>query len=314
MRIHFSTIARTLPLLGLLLASVAVPAFAQDLLTIKHAKGETQVAKLPKTVAVLDWATLDTLAALGVEAQGIPKSNAAPITLSQYNDPRFVRAGTLFEPDYEVLKSMKPDLIILGGRGSREYEKVAEYGPTLVITADADDMLGSVIRNTEQLAQIFDRQQEAKVLIDKLQASVKQLHTLSADKGTGLTVLTSGGKMSAFGPGSRFGMIHDVFGVQPAVVTKKDGRHGQSVAYEFLLEANPDWLFVMDRDAAIGREGVAAKQMMDNELVQATTAGAKGQIVYLDPASWYLMGNSGISVMQNSVDQLSAEFSKASAK
>lgn len=90
------------------------------------------------------------------------------------------------------------------------YQQVSEYGPTLVLTPDANDMLGSVIRNVDILAQIFDRQQQATALTNKLQASVKQLQTLSAKKGTGLTLLTSGGKMSAFGHGSRFGMIHDV--------------------------------------------------------------------------------------------------------
>lgn len=67
----------------------------------------------------------------------------------------------------------------------------------------------------------------------------------------------------------------------------------------------------MDRDAAIGREGVAAAQLMDNELVKATTAGQKGQIVYLDPVSWYLLDNSGIGVMQTSVDALIEAFAAA---
>lgn len=66
----------------------------------------------------------------------------------------------------------------------------------------------------------------------------------------------------------------------------------------------------MDRDAAIGREGVAAQRMMDNELVQATTAGAKGQIVYLEPVSWYLLDNSGLGVMQSNVDRLLDVFTK----
>jgi iron complex transport system substrate-binding protein len=86
------------------------------------------------------------------------------------------------------------------------------------------------------------------------------------------------------------------------------------VSFEFLLEADPDWLFVMDRDAAIGREGTAAAELMNNELVAATSAGSKDQIVYLDPASWYLLDNSGIGVMQNSVNELIKVFSAAAAR
>lgn len=311
MRLNLSAIFRVLPLvLSLLVASPILSVQAEELLTIKHAQGQTQVKKLPKTVAVLDWSTLDTMAALGVEAQGIPNSNVLPPMLEQYADPRFIKVGTLFEPDYEALQNLKPDLIILGRRAGGKYAEVSKYGPTLDLTPDPSDMLNSVVRNTEILGQIFDREQQSQELTEKLQTSVKKLQTLSADQGTGLTILTTGGKMSAFGIGTRFGMIHDVFGVKPAVADLKVGRHGQAVSYEFLLEANPDWLFVMDRDAAIGREGVASQQMMDNELVAATEAGAKEQIVYLEPVSWYLLDNSGLGVMQDNVDRLLQIFAK----
>lgn len=310
MRANVVAVLRAVPLLSLLMLGLAASVQAQDTMTIKHAQGETLVPKQPKTVAVLDWSTLDTLAALGVEAQGIPQSNILPPMLEQYADARFVRVGTLFEPDYEALQNLKPDLIILGRRAASEYQEVANYGPTLDLTPDPSDMVGSVVRNTEILGQIFDREAQAAELTAKLKASVEQLQALSAEQGTGLTLLTSGGKMSAFGVGTRFGMINDVFGVEPAVADLKVGRHGQAVSYEFLLEANPDWLFVMDRDAAIGREGVAAQQMMDNELVQATNAGAKEQIVYLEPVSWYLLDNSGLRVLQDNVDQLTQVFAK----
>lgn len=310
MRMPFSAALRFLPALSLVVASAAVSVQAEELLTIEHGQGQTQVQKQPKTVAVLDWSTLDTMAALGVQAQGIPSSAIVPPMLKEYADTQFVKVGTLFEPDFEALKNLKPDLIILGRRASDQYAEVTKYGPTLDLTPNPSDMLGSVVRNTEILGQIFDREEKATELTTKLKASVEALQAQSKDKGTGLTLLTTGGKMSAFGLGTRFGMIHDVFGVTPAVADLKVGRHGQSVSYEFLLEANPDWIFVMDRDAAIGREGVASKQMMDNELVKATTAGQKDQIVYLEPVSWYLLDNSGLRVMQNSVDNLLSVFTK----
>src|SRR5690554_2176242 len=115
MRLNLSAVFRVLPsVLSLFLASAAFSVQAQELLTIEHAQGQTQVKKLPKTVAVLDWSTLDTMAALGLEAQGIPNSNVLPPMLEQYADERFVKVGTLFEPDYEALQNFKPDLIILG--------------------------------------------------------------------------------------------------------------------------------------------------------------------------------------------------------
>ena len=89
MRANVVAVLRAVPLLSLLMLGLAASVQAQDTMTIKHAQGETLVPKQPKTVAVLDWSTLDTLAALGVEAQGIPQSNILPPMLEQYADARF---------------------------------------------------------------------------------------------------------------------------------------------------------------------------------------------------------------------------------
>lgn len=293
--------------LAIILGAGAVQA---DTVRITHSSGETEVPVQPQKVVVLDWSTLDTLAQLGVMVSGIP-SSTPPELLSQYREGEFIRAGSLFEPDLEVLRSTQPDLIILGRRAQDKYEEVSSFGTTIDLTPDPHDLLGSVERNTRLLGEIFARQDRAAELVAQLRSSVRELNDLASEQGDGLLILTTGGRMAAFGKGTRFGLIHDVFGVEQAVDELQAGRHGQSVSFEFLLEADPDWLFVMDRDAAIGREGTAAAELMDNELVAATSAGSKGQIVYLDPASWYLLDNSGIGVMQSSVDELIKVFSAA---
>ncbi|PRB80829.1 siderophore ABC transporter substrate-binding protein [Pseudomonas sp. MYb185] len=293
--------------LALTLGAGAAVAQAENI-TITHSSGQAQVPVQPHKVVVLDWSTLDTLAQLGVTVSGIPSSNP-PEVLKQYRDGDYIRAGSLFEPDFEALKNAQPDLIILGRRAQGQYDETSRFGTTIDLTPDPNDLLGSVERNTLLLGEIFGKQDQAAELVARLKNSVTELRGLTEGQGDGLLVLTTGGKMAAFGKGTRFGLIHDVFGVAPAVEELQVGRHGQAVSFEFLLEADPDWLFVMDRDAAIGREGTAAAELMDNELVQATSAGSKGQIVYLDPASWYLLDNSGIGVMQNSVDELIQVFS-----
>lgn len=300
-------LGRALPVL-LLASALAAPALAADTVTITHSSGLTEVPVKPQNAVVIDWSTLDTLQQLGVQVQGTP-SNNVPDLLAQYRGGDFIRAGNLFEPDLEVLSNTRPDLIILGRRAQGQYAEVSKFGTTIDLTPDPNDLLGSLERNTRILAEIYGKQAEAEKLLARLSASVAELRELAAEQGKGLLVLTTGGRMAAFGTGTRFGMIHDVFGVQQAVDNLQTGRHGHSVSFEFLLEADPDWLFVMDRDAAIGREGVAAAQLMDNELVKATPAGQHEQIVYLDPVSWYLLDNSGLGVMQASVDQLIEVFS-----
>ena len=53
---------------------------------------------------------------------------------------------------------------------------------------------------------------------------------------------------------------------------KEKGNHGQPVTFEYIKKTNPDWLFVLDRSAAIGEEGKADKDVLDNPLVAETTA------------------------------------------
>ena len=56
--------------------------------------------------------------------------------------------------------------------------------------------------------------------------SVRDTSMVAAPKaGKGLLVLTTGGKMSAYGPGSRFGVLHGEFGIVPAVEGLAPGDH-----------------------------------------------------------------------------------------
>ncbi len=123
----------------------------------------------------------------------------------------------------------------------------------------------------------------------------------SAASGTGLIVLTSGTEVTAYGPGSRFGIIHDVLGVPPAIPDVEAATHGEAISFELIAQTNPDQLFVVDRDAATG-DG-AAKQVLENELVTATTAWRTGNVTYLDPVRWYIVG-AGLSTVPALVDEI----------
>ncbi len=288
-------------MLGLAAAS---PAHA---LIVSHAQGETEIVDNPQTVLVFDLASLDTLDALGVNVQGVP-GGAMPAYLEQYQDDQVARVGTLFEPDYEAVNAAQPDLIIVGGRSAAKFADLARIAPTIDMTVDRTDFVASARRNVETLAEIFGKESEAEAKLAELDEAVEGLRAASAEAGTVLVILTTGGRMSAHGPGSRFGVIYDEYGLQPAVEGLDTGNHGQPISNEFILETNPDWLFVVDRDAAIGREGQAAARMLDNELVAQTTAWANEQVIYLDPVHWYLVGG-GLTAMQSSIEQITQALS-----
>ena len=159
-----------------------------------------------------------------------------------------------------------------------------------------------------RLLDAFDRSMSAAA---RRGASRARAAAAAADgKGNGLILLTNGGKMSAYGAGSRFGWLHEATGMPEAVEGLSAAQHGEPVSSEFIRDADPDWLFVIDRGAAIGREGEAAQATLDNPLVQGTKAGQAGQILYLDPAPLYLAGG-GLRSMKVTLDEITQAFADA---
>lgn len=293
----------------LVATALASGAYAADI-AVKHAQGETKIATNPEKVVVFDFATLDNLDRLGVKIIGVPGSIAYPEYLKKYDGADYEKVGTLFEPDYEAVNAAEPDLIIVGGRSAAKYGELAKIAPTIDLTVPAKEFISGSEANIEKLGQIFGKEAEAKAEVEKLNSELAALNEKTKGKGKGLMILTSGGKISAYGPGSRFGVLHDSFGIEPAAPDLSVGNHGQPVSSEFILETNPDWLFVLDRDAAIGREGTSAKQLLDNELVRQTNAWKNNQVVYLNGQNWYLVGG-GLGALHSTIQQLSEAFDKA---
>lgn len=283
--------------------AVAAPE-ASDTITVEHAQGSTQVKKNPAKVVVLDTASLDTLDALDLESRvvGVPKVTL-PETLSVYAQTQQV--GTAQEPDVEAIAKLGPDAIIIGGRSAAKYAELAEVAPTIDLTVNNAAPLESLTKNTEALGTLFDASDKAKDALADVSKAVDSAKaaTQAAAKSDqkALIVLTSGGKVSAFGPGARFGsLIHDVLGVPAAATNLEASQHGQAISFEFIAETKPDLLFVVDRDAAIGQKSAPAKQVLDNPLVARTPAWTNNKVAYLDGTDWYLIGF-GVNATQRMV-------------
>lgn len=279
-----------------------------DTVKITHAQGTTEVAVNPKSVITFDIASLDTLDALGIDTvTGVPKESV-PEYLKQYAGDEVVNIGTLFEPDFEAIPLAKPDLIIVAGRSAPAYKELAKDFTVIDLTIDQTDYMRSLRERTETLGKIFDKEKDVEAALDELEKRAAAVKASAENKGTGLVILTSAGELTAYGTGSRYGMIHKEFGVKPAVEEiKSEGPHGESVSFEFIKKANPDWLFVIDRDAAVGEAGKSAKEVLDNPLVAGTKAWSKDQVVYLDPLDWYIVGG-GLEATSKMISQLEDAF------
>ena len=282
-------------------------------ITIEHAQGKTDVPENPKKVVVFNIATIDIMDALNIPVSAVPQSDVHfPDFLSKYSDKSYTNVGTLFEPNYEVLSSLAPDVIIAGGRANDVYNKLNDIAPTISLDIDPNNFLASLTQRTEQLGTLFNKQDQAKKLIADFNQKIEQLKPKTNTAGSALVIMVNGGKMSAYGPKSRFGFIFDILGFKPATTFQEAGRHGNAVTSEFILSVNPQWLFVLDRDNAIGnKEAQSAQQVLNNDLIQKTDAWQNNHIVYLDSTSMYIAG--GIQTYSHLMDQISEALQKTSA-
>ncbi|WP_419871934.1 siderophore ABC transporter substrate-binding protein [Candidatus Pristimantibacillus sp. PTI5] len=266
--------------------------------TITHSLGTATVKSNPAKVAVFDYGVLDTLDKLGIEVAAVPQDNL-PSYLEKYKDSKYENAGTLFEPDFEKLSALGPDVIFIGGRTSEAYEELNKIAPTILVSIDYASYAQSFESNMKMIGQLFGKDADVAAEISAIQTASADLSAKAANAGKALILLTTGGKISAYGPGSRFGIIHDVLGFVPADAAIKSDTHGQSVSNEYVLETNPDILFVVDRDSVAGGEGAQpAKQVIENDLIKNTNAYKNNKIFYLSPGYWYLSGGGLISAKE----------------
>jgi iron complex transport system substrate-binding protein len=272
-------------------AATATPASeAASSITVEHAQGSTaDVPVNPEKVFTFDLGVLDTLDALGVEPAGVPEASY-PESLSKYADAKYEKIGSLKEPDFEAVSAGAPDLIIISGRTAGAYEELSKIAPTIDLSIDAKNPMESFKDQTKKLGTIFNKSADVEAKLADVDATIAETQSKAKDAGKGLIVLTSGGEVTAYGAGSRFGIIHDVLGVPTAADVKSEGSHGESVSFEYIKQVNPDLLYVINRDTAIGAEAADANPVLDNELVQSTNAAKNNKVISLDPAAWYIVG------------------------
>jgi len=258
-------------------------------ITVTHMSGITEVPVNPTRVVVFDMGILDTMEALGLDRYiiGIPM-NVIPRSLERFGQSPFINMGTLHQPNLEIVVSHDPDLIIISGRARPMFDELSRIAPTVDLAIDNDNIMGSFRANNTYLGRIFGREAEVAAMLADIDAQIAEVSREAQALGQGsLIILHNQGSLRAFGPGSRFGFIHDVLGVPPVDPAIPVAGHGHVVSNEYIVANNPDIMFVLDRNY-IAERTATPRHDIENELVRLTTAFANGNIFYLDTELWYL--------------------------
>ena len=271
---------------------------------------EVEVPYDPQRVAILDMASMDILDALGVGERIVGSASTSLEYLQTYvTDENVANLGTIKEADLEAVMACEPDVIFIGGRLASSYDALSEIAPVVYVAVDNKlGVVESVRANAENIAEIFGLQDKVEQLMSDFDARIDTLAQFTQGKNA-IVGMTTSGSFNVLGNDGRCSIIGKEIGFENVGVDANidTSTHGNEASFEYIVQKNPDYLFVMDRDAAIATEGAKlAKEIIENELVMGTDAYKNGNIVYLEhPAVWYT-AEGGITALDLMLSDLEA--------
>lgn len=280
-------------------APVSQQAFTS--ITVMHKLGTTVIEQRPQRVAVLDMNEVDFLDQLGVPVAGMVK-DYVPHFLTRYKDDAGIRdLGAIVQPNLEHLHALQPDLVLMTSIQASHYQELSQIAPTLHFDVDFQNSQSRHIDVVKEhlltLGRIFGKEDVASQKAAELDAKVAAARKVTqARPEKALIVMHNNGAFSAFGVQSRYGFVFDALGVKPASTAVEAGLHGQPISSEFIQQANPDILYVVDRTAVMERRAVMTAEQMANPLLRQTNAWKNGRVVFVDADAWYITAASVTSL------------------
>ena len=251
---------------------------------------ELEVPYDPQRIAILDMAALDILMSLGLGDRVV---GSASTSLSYLQDvvtrEGVANLGTIKEADLEAVMACEPDVIFIGGRLSGSYDALSEIAPVVYLSTDSETgVVESVRRNATTIASMFGLEAQVEDLMAGFDERIAALNAFAEGK-TAIVGLVTSGSFNVLGSDGRCSIISVEIGFENLGDGDVTATHGNESSFELIVELDPDYMFVLDRDAAIATEGAQlAQEIVENELVMGTDVYANGNIVYLaNPAVWY---------------------------
>ncbi len=303
---------------------------------------EITVPYNPQRIAILDLAALDIIDNLGLGDRVVGTANTSIDYLSVYAENKDIKnLGTIKEADMEAVMECEPDVIFIGGRLSASYDALSEIAPVIYLSTDTQiGLVESVTKNATTIASLFGMESEIEKKTSDFTKRIEALQAVAEGK-TALVGMTTSGSFNLLSNDGRCSIIGVEIGFNNLTASnskdtqtengynkggngqKSEGKndnnksgnagspHGNESSFETVVAENPDYIFVMDRDRAIGTEGVQmAQQIMENELVMSTDAYKNGNIVYLEhPAVWYT-AEGGITALDVMLQDLESALLK----
>ncbi|OLT16350.1 iron ABC transporter substrate-binding protein [Serinicoccus sp. CUA-874] len=271
---------------------------ASGTVEVEDFQGTVEVPVPAERIMVTDNRVVRALDAWGVPVVAAPL-DIFPKDIGYASDDSVVNLGNHGEPDLEAIVAADPDLVLTGYRFQDFYEDITSLVPEAAIVDTTTDyetnpLDEELIRQIELAGQAVQHEEDAAALVEEFEASIAAATEAYDSEQTVMGLITSGGDIGYVAPstGRAIGPVFDVLGLTPALEQEGGSGHtGDDISVEAIAESNPDWIIVMDRDAAVAAEGEeyssAEELIAESEALANVTAVTEGNIVYL-PADFYL--------------------------
>lgn len=264
---------------------------------IIDARGKVTVPVNPKNVVSLDSRTFETLSDWGIKLLAAPKP-IMPADSPYVSDHSVLDIGNHREPNLEIIAAVEPELVIVGQRFANFYDDIKAIVPNAAVidldfdVSEAADTPGENLKNglkdaTITLGKIFDKNEEAERLIADFDQAIEEAKSAYNGRDTIMSLVVSGGNIGFSAPlsGRVWGPMYEIFGWVPAleVENTSSDHQGDDISVEAIAQSNPDWILVLDRDAATSStsNAVPAQDVIDNSpALQNTNAVSQAKIIY----------------------------------
>lgn len=255
----------------------------------------------PQSVVATDNRVFRTLAEWDVDLSAAPVElmSADMDVLKKYTDNEdIMNIGNHREPNMEMVTAAQPDLVINGQRFSQHGEAIADAidEGVPVVNTDIDTESGAIDQEFREqitlLGEVFGHQEDAERLIADFDEALDRAKEAYDSDITVAGLVTSGGDINYAAPttGRAIGPLYDILGLTPALEDEGSTDHqGDDISVEAIASANPDFLIVMDRDAAVGDgTSAGAKELIEESEALQDVPAVKNDNIYYMPADFYV--------------------------
>ncbi|MED3690867.1 Fe(3+) dicitrate ABC transporter substrate-binding protein [Peribacillus butanolivorans] len=253
----------------------------QEIRTIKHEMGETEIQNTPTKIVTLELSFVDSLNALGINPIGISDDNKKDmITKLVGKEIDYTSVGTREQPNLEVISSLQPDLIIADAeRHKGIYKDLQKIAPTVILKS-RESTYQENLDSFKTIAKAVNKEEAAEKRLSEHEKTIKELKS-KLNVNSNMTVLPAVVRDTSFQAhtsSSYDGELLERLGLKNAI--QQDQPHAE-MNLEQLVEINPDVLLLANNEGKL-----LTDEWKDNPLWKDLKAVKNGQVYSVDRDLW----------------------------